>query len=81
FEGEEVNYWDEEELQAWKEKDPISRLGDSLIEGGLVEESDLNQIQQEVADEIEAAVEFAESSEMPDPEDALNDVFTERIAG
>lgn len=81
FEGEQVDYWDEKELEAWKERDPIDSLRTSLLETDLANEDELSEVEQTVADEIEAAVEFAESSDMPSPADALNDVFTEPVTG
>jgi TPP-dependent pyruvate/acetoin dehydrogenase alpha subunit len=40
-----------------------------------VPEEQLGRIEQSVSEEIEAAVEFARSSPLPQPEEAFEDVF------
>jgi pyruvate dehydrogenase E1 component alpha subunit len=59
----------------WAKLDPIQRLGQVLINDGVVTEEYLAGIEQDVLAEVENAVEFAESSPYPAPEEALEDVF------
>ena len=40
-------------------------------------EAELDAIDQQMADEIEAAYEFADSSPYPDPSEAFTDVYSE----
>lgn len=65
------NYRTREEEADWQAKDPIRRLGKSLTN------SQIEQMEQEVAAEIEDAVAFAEASPYPEPEETLQDVFSE----
>lgn len=75
FEGEVVTYWDKEELNAWKAKDPIAKYGDALVAGGKATREDLEQLEQDIDSQIEEAVTFARESAFPEPEDALHDLF------
>ena len=47
----------------------------SLLEQGLVESQALRDIRKQVDEQIQAAVEFAEASEFPKAEAALEDIF------
>jgi pyruvate dehydrogenase E1 component alpha subunit len=75
FEGENPMYWDKAEYDAWLERDPIRLYDKRLTEAGIVTQTRLAAINQEVEAEIDAAVQFAEDSPYPRPEDALEDVF------
>ena len=75
FEGEVVNYWKKEELNAWKEKDPIMRYGDKLVADGKATQEELEVLERDIATQIEEAVTFARESAFPEPEDALDDLF------
>jgi acetoin:2,6-dichlorophenolindophenol oxidoreductase subunit alpha len=59
--------------KAW-ENEPIVRLGRRLIELGC-SDSDLSRFDREAEAIIADALQFAESSAVPEPEDALTDVF------
>lgn len=63
-------YRTKEEVEAAKAKDCIERLGRKLDTLGLAE--DRKNIVEEVEREIEAALQFAESSNFPAPETALD---------
>ena len=68
-------YRSREEEEAWKERDPITRLGGFLLEEGVAGEDMLAQVAGEVEAEIEDAVEFARSSPDATPEEAFDDVY------
>jgi pyruvate dehydrogenase E1 component alpha subunit len=66
----------EEDL--WRKRDPIPRLAKALVEGGIADEARLAELEAEIEDICEDAVQFAESSPQP-PLSALYDhVFSER---
>ncbi len=69
------DYRDEEEVELWKERDPIARLADALIGEGLASQADLDAIQKEVEAEIETAVDYAQSCEDVKPDDFRAYVF------
>jgi pyruvate dehydrogenase E1 component alpha subunit len=67
---------DEDEIAAWKARDPIPRLERRLLDDGIATEAELSAIRAEAAEELEEAIRFAEASPAPAPEDALADVYT-----
>lgn len=74
FEGEAVTYLRDGELDEWKKRDPIPAYAKRLVADG-VEQSRLEERDEKVRREIEAAIEFARESELPQPEEALADLF------
>ena len=54
-------YRSKEEVEAWKERDPIPALMATLTAAGLASEEDLGALETEVAKEVDAAVAFAEA--------------------
>jgi len=72
---EPAKYRTKEELEAWKEKDPIIRWADSLRKNYSVSEEVLKKIDRKISEEIEAAVAFAENSPDPEPGDYKKYIF------
>jgi TPP-dependent pyruvate/acetoin dehydrogenase alpha subunit len=79
FEGDPQPYRTKEEVAGWQEKDPVRRFGDQLRQAGLLTEDDAMRIDTEVRAAIDEAVQFAESSPAPAPQEALEDVYTDLI--
>ena len=75
FEGENPTYFDQEEYNNWMKRDPIKTLESYIQEQGLADQEHLREIQKQVDEQIQASVEFAESSEFPKAEAALEDIF------
>jgi pyruvate dehydrogenase E1 component alpha subunit len=75
FEGENPTYFDQEEYNNWMKRDPIKTLDSYIKEQGQVEPKRLRDIQKQVDEQIQAAVDFAEKSEFPKAEEALEDIF------
>jgi len=70
-------YRTKEEEEAWRIKDPIPNFRHSILTDQILSEVQLKAIEQEVEKIIQDAIEFAESSPIPNPEDAYTDVFKE----
>jgi 2-oxoisovalerate dehydrogenase E1 component len=68
-------YRTQEELDEWKNLDPIGRFRKWLIAEGFATESELAQIDARVHQEVEEAVVFAEASPVPDPTTANDHVL------
>ncbi|SES92153.1 pyruvate dehydrogenase E1 component alpha subunit [Oceanobacillus limi] len=68
-------YRTREEEKEWRQKDPIKRFKEVLVEAGLLTEEKAEEIRLEVKKEIEDAVKFAEESPMPTADDLLTDVY------
>jgi len=75
FEGENPTYFDQEEYSTWMKRDPIKTLESYIHDQGLSDPESLRDIQKQVDAQIQASVEFAESSEFPKAEAALEDIF------
>ncbi|MBI3974366.1 MAG: thiamine pyrophosphate-dependent dehydrogenase E1 component subunit alpha [Chloroflexi bacterium] len=66
---------DEREIADWKAKDPIPRLAHHLLERGIATALELDSIRDEVLQEVEASIAFAEASPSAPPEAALEHVY------
>jgi acetoin:2,6-dichlorophenolindophenol oxidoreductase subunit alpha len=75
FQGEPAAYRTKEEEEAWLARDPLLIARSTLGDRKLLSAARADEIEKEVAAELEAAVAFARQSPDPDPEDALKDVF------
>jgi pyruvate dehydrogenase E1 component alpha subunit len=71
-------YMDKEEMDQWMGRDPITIFAGKLMEEGALSREELDAVEKEVDEEIEAAVVFAQESPLPNPEDALQDLFVEK---
>ena len=67
-------YRAKDEIEEWKKRDPIVLFEARLREWKLLDESELARVESEIAAEIDAAVQFAESSPREPVEDLLKDV-------
>lgn len=72
-------YRQQEELDAWKSRCPILRFGKWLVAEGLTTTEQLKEIDERVGKRIEAAVEFAESSLLPDAATANDHVWANPV--
>lgn len=75
--GDPQNYRTREEVEAWKQKDPIKRWREKLVAAGLYTDAELDAMDKAAEDEVAAATEFALNSPNPDPAHVLDDVFYE----
>ena len=73
FEGDAQAY--RPDLGTVDERDPIARYAAALVEAGELDDAQILGIQATADAEVDAAIEFATSSPIPAPEDALQDVF------
>ncbi len=76
-EHDSAKYVPRELLEEWKKKDPILNAERSLKQLGYADESDFLDIHMRVEKEIEAALEFAEQSPLPEGPEALEGVFAD----
>jgi len=73
-------YRTKEEVELWKERDPITTFIGLLREWKCLTHEDLDTIEAEISAEIEAAVAFAEASPWESVEELAKDVYTPRNA-
>lgn len=79
FEGDPQPYRTQEEVEEWKQKDPLKTAEAYLRERGALTDEDKQVMLVEIKTEIADAVEFAENSPMPAPEEALEDIYTDIV--
>ncbi len=70
----------EEEVAAWRARDPIPRLRAQLVDRGILSEAEAEAVVTRTRTRLEEAVRFAEESPEPDPSALLEDVYTEASA-
>lgn len=68
-------YRTKEEVEQWRERDPIGLLEKKLLDYEAATEDDLEEIQNEARETVNEAVRFAEESEQPDIEELYTDVY------
>jgi len=76
FEGDPCDYRDDAELEEWKEKDPIPRLEQKLLEMELLTDSKIEEIKSTLQKELAGAEQFAEESPFPDVSELTEDAYT-----
>lgn len=75
FEGDADAYRTDEFKEAMSERDAIATYGQKLLEQGVMDEPQMEDIRQRMHAEVEEALEYARSSPYPEPEQALEHVF------
>jgi TPP-dependent pyruvate/acetoin dehydrogenase alpha subunit len=75
FQGEPASYRTKEEEAEWLKKDPLAIARNEFADRKLLSAARAEEIEKEVAAELDRAVDFARKSPAPEPADALADVF------
>jgi pyruvate dehydrogenase E1 component alpha subunit len=75
YEGDPQGYRDRAEVADGKTRDPILRLRWKLLAEKILTTEQAAEIERGALAEIDAAVAFGESSPLPAPEEALDDLF------
>lgn len=79
FIGDPESYRDKGLVEKWREagKDPISRFEKVLLHKKIASKAGISKIKRDIDEEIEKAVEFAQSSPEPDESDLMLDVYAD----
>ena len=75
YEGDPQGYRSRSEIDTGKAHDPITRLGATLTASGVLRDEDVTALRRDAYEEIDRAVAFGESSPLPSPDEALQDLF------
>ncbi|MFB6070357.1 MAG: thiamine pyrophosphate-dependent dehydrogenase E1 component subunit alpha [Halanaeroarchaeum sp.] len=76
FLGDQQSYRDEADLErARREKDPVGNYRERVLDAGVIDEAELEEMTDEIRREVEEAVEFARESPEPDPQAAYDHVY------
>ena len=73
------NYRTRAEIEKYQERDPIKLFTASLLEGKIVDQRTLDDIDHKVREEVEDALRFADESPLPDPSELYTDVYANPI--
>ena len=71
-----LKYRGDDEVAKWRERDPIFTFEDRLIAAGTTTREGFDEVWAELRADIAAAIEFAEASPLPAPEQLMADVYT-----
>jgi pyruvate dehydrogenase E1 component alpha subunit len=71
-----LKYRSDEEVAVWKLRDPIFTFEDRMIENGVATRANFDDIWAELRDDIDTAIQFAEDSPYPTPDQILVNVYT-----
>jgi pyruvate dehydrogenase E1 component alpha subunit len=77
YEGDPMVYRSDDEVDEWRERDPIERFTQRLLDSDVTSEAAIEELEDDVETVVDEAVEFARESSDPDPESAYEDVYTE----
>ncbi len=72
-----AKYRTKDELQEYKDVDPIVKLKHYILEQKLMTQEELDALDTKVKDEVKDAVEFADKSPQPDPKALYEDVYVQ----
>ena len=73
--GDPERYRESDEVEKWREDDPIGIFRAHLVGTGAFSADDLSKEEELVEREVEEAIEFAESSPNPPPEALFEDIY------
>jgi pyruvate dehydrogenase E1 component alpha subunit len=75
FEGDTILYRTKEELDSYRQRDPIGVLRRYILDHSIASEQELNAINERAQARLVQAWERAEAAPWPAPEEALEDVY------
>ena len=81
YEGDPMLYRTKEELAEWRQKDPIATYRQRLIANQTTTEDELQALDEQVQLSLDEAVQFASESPQPQPESALEGVYSDTHGG
>lgn len=75
--GDPERYRQADEVHKWQEEDPIGIYRKKLISQKIANEEELDTLDEEAMAEVEDAIQFAESSPEPGPEELFQHIYVE----
>jgi pyruvate dehydrogenase E1 component alpha subunit len=75
--GDPLRYRTKEEVEKWRDDDPIGILERHLLNEEKVDKEELEKIDAAVEQELEEAVKFAEESPLPEPAALFENIYVE----
>jgi pyruvate dehydrogenase E1 component alpha subunit len=81
FEGDNLKYRTREEEASYRSRDCLERFRDAVLRSNLLTRAELDAIDQQARDTVRDAVQYAEDSPLPRPEECLEDVYVSYEGG
>ena len=72
-----AKYRTKEELSAYKKRDPIEQVKDSVLKYKFATEEDLDKINKNVKFQVDESVKFSEESPFPSTDELFKDVYVQ----
>lgn len=72
-----AKYRTKEELEEYKNQDPIEKVKASILDGKLATEEELKAIDKQIKERVLAAVKFAEESPYPTTDEVYTDIYAQ----
>ncbi|MGB3466599.1 MAG: pyruvate dehydrogenase (acetyl-transferring) E1 component subunit alpha [Cyclobacteriaceae bacterium] len=72
-----AKYRTKEELESYKERDPIEQVRSQILKNKYATEEELKEIDKRIKEEVVECVKFAEESDFPPASDAYTDVYAD----
>jgi pyruvate dehydrogenase E1 component alpha subunit len=76
FEGDPCAYRNDDELNEWKDKDPLPRFESKLLKMDVLTPDKVSDIRSSIENALAEAVTYAEESPFPDADEIIEDVYT-----
>lgn len=76
--GDPERYREKEEIKKWQEEDPIGIYRQYLLKKKIASSEELDDLESKVEAETQDAIEFAESSPEPAPEELFTDIYADK---
>ena len=73
-----MKYRTKDELEQYKQRDPIEQVKATILENGVATEDDLAAIDAKIRTQVDESVKFAEESPYPPVEEAYRDVYVQK---
>jgi acetoin:2,6-dichlorophenolindophenol oxidoreductase subunit alpha len=73
--GDPLNYREKEEVERWRQQDPIERVKSVIVERGVLGADEIADLERRIEAQIDEAVEFARSSPDPTPDQLMTDIY------
>ena len=68
-------YRTKEEVEEWRQRDPIKAFADRLIDEDVLTQEDVDKFDQQAIETVDEAVKFADESPFPDLDSLYDDIY------
>jgi pyruvate dehydrogenase E1 component alpha subunit len=72
-----AKYRSKDELENYKDQDPIEHVRAVLLTNGWATEAELESIEETIKEQVNESVKFAEESPYPDTDEVYKDVYVD----